>query len=85
MATNTKVAVAFLNLKIETTTGSKKLSEYGIPLYADNPVHVKIMALVDGGLNPNELRQYLDINYKVNSKTVDSDTIEFGFAPKATE
>ena len=83
MATTPKVAVAFLNLKIETTTGAKKLSEYGIPLYGDNPVHVKIMSLIDGGLNPNELRQYLDINYKVNSKTVDSDTIEFGFAPKA--
>ena len=83
MATVPKVATAFLNLKIETTNGSKKLSDYGIPLYADNPVHAKIMQLIEAGMSPNDFKQFLDINYKVNSKTVDSDTIEFGFAPKA--
>lgn len=83
MATIPKVAAAFLNLKIETTAGSKKLSDYGIPLYADNPVHLKIMQLIEGGMSPNDFKQYLDINYKVNNKTVDPDTVEFGFAPKA--
>ena len=83
MATIPKVAAAFLNLKIETTAGSKKLSDYGIPLYGDNPVHVKLMQLIESGTNPNDFKQFLDISYKQNTKIVDPDTIEFGFAPKA--
>lgn len=83
MATVPKTALGFLNLKIETTAGSKKLSDYGIPLYGDNPVHVKLMQLIESGTNPNDFKQFLDISYKQNTKIVDPDTIEFGFAPKA--
>lgn len=78
-----KTAAAFLNLRIETTNGTKKLSDFGVPLYSDNAVHAKIIQLIEGGMDANELRQFLQIDYKVNSKNTDPSTVEFGFAPKA--
>lgn len=83
MATNTKTAAGFINIRIETTNGTKKLSDYGIPLYSDNPVHAKLMQLMESGTDANDFKQFLQLDYKPNTKLVDPDTIEFGFAPKA--
>lgn len=59
-----KKATGFLNLKINTSAGLLPFSKSGIALYADNPIHSKIIAMIEAGSNATDLLALLEATYQ---------------------
>ena len=59
-----KKAAGFLNLKIKTSAGLLPFSKSGIALYSENPIHAKVLALIEDGSDPTELLGILECTFQ---------------------
>jgi hypothetical protein len=68
-----KKADGFFNLKIKTTKGDKSFGKTGIALYADNPVHAKVMAMIESGTEPTAILGLLTATFQRANNEDDAD------------
>lgn len=75
--------IGYLNFKVETKSGTKSLTKFGLTLVSENPLHLQIAELMESEqMTSEDLLALLSVNFVSATKDAESDECQLAFTPK---